>query len=175
MNFASSRIGRQVVAFSIVGSVGFLVDVGGLWLLLELVGIDPYRGRGISCTFALLTTWLLNRTLTFGRSIRELIRPGAVRTELGAYIFFQYLGFSVNIAIYSVLVASTSLFQSFPLLAVAFGSVVAMFVNFVGARRLFVEKSEPGGRGADESGGSPSANEGRHDWTKRSLEPRRRT
>ena len=158
MIFSFFGIRRQVFAFVVVGFVGFLIDVGVLWLLLERGGIDPYRGRAVSCFAAILATWLLNRTLTFQRSAHDLIQRGVVRSELSIYILFQTLGLAVNLSVYGILVFSLVAFQSLPILAVALGSSAAMFVNFSSARWLFTKKYNPYRQGSYDAESSVDVN-----------------
>ena len=63
---------EQVARFLIVGTVGFAID-GGLLYLLVRTDVDPYLARGLSFPPAVTATWYLNRVWTFAA------RQGAVR------------------------------------------------------------------------------------------------
>ena len=51
--------------FAIAGGLGFVIDSGVLTGLVWL-GLDPWSARLVSFAAALVTTWLVNRTRTFG-------------------------------------------------------------------------------------------------------------
>ena len=56
---------RQLFIFSIVGSVGFIIDSLVLLLSLHVLMLGYYTGRILSYLVAASTTWILNRTYTF--------------------------------------------------------------------------------------------------------------
>ena len=66
--------------FLAVGSVGFMVDAGVLWVLMSLGG-DPYLSRGLSFAMAVSVTWALNRRWTFRGPRRT-----ALHREYAAYV-----------------------------------------------------------------------------------------
>ena len=59
------KVVRELVLFGLVGVIGFLVDSGVLYLLKSSMGL--YYGRLVSFFCAVLTTWILNRYLTFSQ------------------------------------------------------------------------------------------------------------
>ena len=68
---------NRIVRFLCVGAVGFFADAAMLALLTSILGIEPLIARCLSIAFALMVTWLLNRTLTFGSSSRGMAIEGA--------------------------------------------------------------------------------------------------
>ena len=119
---------RQFSKFFIVGGVGFCVDAGILYLLLDYLG--PYYSRAISFFIAVFSTWLLNRNFVFGKT------PNSKR-ESAHYFAVQGLGFALNLSIYSLFIY----YSLAPLIALVIASGIAMFWNFAGAKLLvFKEK-----------------------------------
>lgn len=133
---------RQAGRFGVVGGLGFMMDAGTLSLLMTGLDFGHYQGRAVSFTTAVLFTWLLNRTFTFGRPLRDLRRPKRVLTEFGTYLSLQSLGMVLNLGIYVALIAHSSLFFELPVLAVAAGSVAAMIFNFATARWIAFRPSQ---------------------------------
>lgn len=120
----------EILRFGVVGTAGFLADAGVLSLLLYW-SMPPSWARLISFPIALSVTWLANRHWTFseGRSRRPV-------QQYIRYATIQIAGASLNLAIYFSLIAMGGLFKTYPVLALAAGSVSAMFVNYYLSRRL---------------------------------------
>lgn len=127
---------HQLFRFLCVGSVGFVVD-GGLLFLLVWLGVDPYVARVFSFPIAVIATWRLNRLWTFADADRA--RPAR---QLNRYFAVQIIGALCNYAIYSGIVAANGETLMSVAVGFAIGSAVGMFVNFLGARAL-VFKSKP--------------------------------
>jgi putative flippase GtrA len=118
--------------FVLVGGIGFLVDAGVLMLLISATPLDPFLARIVSIGCALMATWLLNRTLTFGPSGRGLAREGA-----------RYGGVGVATSVFSYLVYSAVLLAlpaTPPLAALALASLAAMVLSFLGYSRLVFDR-----------------------------------
>ena len=124
-------LARQVLHFCIAGTLGFAVDAGVVQALVSLGGADPYLARGLSVALAMATTWLYNRHRTFAdRRSRRWLR------EAGLYVLANLGGFAVNYGAYAVALSLWPLTRSWPVIAVAIGSVAGMAVNFASARWL---------------------------------------
>jgi putative flippase GtrA len=128
-----SRIGW----FALAGIAGFAVDASVLTLLVHL-GTGPYAARLVSFAFALVTTWLLNRSLAFG--------DRASRPSLAE--FLQYAGASsfaalVNLGVYTVLVTQGAIFAANPVLAAALATGVSMSVNFLSYLKIVFAGRSP--------------------------------
>lgn len=121
---------RQIAQFAFAGGVGYLVDAGVLMLVNAAAG--PYWGRLISFAAAVITTWLINRSLTF----RHRRRTTQIHQEFGLYALTTLGGGAVNLLVYSVLVW---LFNPQVLalpLVVAAGSLSGMLVNYWLSKRF---------------------------------------
>lgn len=116
---------RRIFRFLVTGGTGFLVDAGVLSLVLAVTSVGPIGARCVSFPAALLVTWLLNRSWSFGD--RERPRLSA---ELAGYVSVQVVGFLINSGIYVVLVTGIGGVKAPALVALFFGSAVAAFATF---------------------------------------------
>ena len=126
----------QILRFTIVGGLGFVVDAG---ILKTLVHFQAHQAaaRVASLAAAVTFTWWANRTLTFepGR--------GPSWREFGAYVLSSLIGLAINYAVYSLAVALGA-----PLIAsVAIGTIAGSVFNFVRYRVLLT--GDPTARGRD--------------------------
>lgn len=120
---------HRLARFAVVGVVGFVVD-GGLLQLLVASGLaGPIVARLVSFPSAVLVTWALNRRVTFadrGPLLRSLLR----------YVLVSAAGTTLNFVVYSALVLGSAWMAAHPLLPFAVASVLAMTVNYLGARHF---------------------------------------
>lgn len=123
------RIGKEFLSFAIVGAIGFVVDVGVLYLASPHLGW--YGGRVLSWTAAATVTWLLNRHFTFRarRSGASIVR------EYAHYMLTMIGGAVINYAAYVLTLHWVSGSWG-PALGVAVGSGAGLVVNFISARYL---------------------------------------
>jgi putative flippase GtrA len=132
---------RRFVFFVISGVVGFCVDVGILYLLKETAGL--VIGRLFSFFCAVLSTWLVNRTLTFqGRSSHL-----PLHREFLHYLALMLLGGVCNYLTYLWLIHQYPLMYQHPVIAIAAGALVGLLVNWTSTHLvLFKKKDEVGTR-----------------------------
>ncbi len=112
-----------------VGGIGFVVDAAILTTLIHILEVDPYLARVFSFTGAVTVTWLLNRIWTFSRTMTA--RKGSEYTR---YIMVQTCGWGINFCVYAICITVSSLMNTWPILALAAGSITAATFNFLGAR-----------------------------------------
>lgn len=120
---------RQLLRFCVVGGIGFVVDGGVLWLLLEGSSLGPYLGRVLSYVAAATATWALHRRFTFPDAHR-----GDKRKQWALFVAVNAFGGAVNYGSYALLIATTGFFAAQPIAAVAAASLVALAVNFTANR-----------------------------------------
>lgn len=125
---------REVIFFGMVGALGFLIDAGVLYLLKSSLGL--YVGRAVSFFCAVFITWVLNRTLTFKGKKRER----KVFGEFMHYLFLMLIGGMFNVGTYYLMLHQSELVKAFPVIGVAAGSIIGMFVNFSTSRLMFYSK-----------------------------------
>jgi putative flippase GtrA len=119
-------------AFVLVGGVGFVVDAAILAILVHGYHWGDYTARVVSFAVAVSVTWLLNRSYVFATA-----RTHNRRSEYTRYLAVQGTGMAINFLVYSICITSSPLMDTWPVLALAVGSVVALGFNYAGAR-IFV-------------------------------------
>jgi len=132
------KVGREFLAFAIVGVIGLVVDVVVLYLLAPLLGW--YVARVVSFLAAATTTWAFNRRYTFAAS-----------AAAGRSLWREYLGYLATMAAGAVLNYGAYVLTLHwvegrwaAALGVALGSLAGMSANFLSARYL-VFRSHRGG------------------------------
>lgn len=118
---------KKFLRFLIVGTTGFVVDVGVLWLCLSFTPLGPLAARTIAIAAALTTTWLLNRTFTFGASKHTLMAEGF------RYGFIGVVTSLINYGVYALLLIGAPLLS--PYAALVFASIASMLFSFFGYSR----------------------------------------
>jgi putative flippase GtrA len=121
----------QLLAFTVVGTIGFLVDAATLHLAMGMLGTGLYLGRVISYLVAATTTWALNRRFTF-HAQRSSVRV----TEWGRFLIANAAGGLVNYGTYAALVATQPTVATHPVIGVAAGSLAGLALNFTLSRYL---------------------------------------
>mgnify|MGYP001820828744 FL=1 len=130
-NRSTTRI--LFLRFALVGVAGFLVDAGALTLALSL-GADLYTGRMFSFFCAVTATWYMNRIYTFSSKDTRLLH------EWGRFVSANAIGGLINYAAYALLVSTIGLFASYPIIAVAVGSLAGLLWNFTVSHKLVFAK-----------------------------------
>lgn len=128
---------KEFFMFGVVGTVGFLVDAGVLYLLKASLGL--YAARIASFICAASATWILNRLLTFNQTIQDKPQSPIIKEYLH-YFASMLVGGAFNFATYSWFVSHNQQTQSSPLIGVALGSIVGMLINFLLAKHLVFKK-----------------------------------
>ncbi len=119
-------------AFTVVGAVGFVVDASILATLVHIYDWGDYSARVVSFGFAVSVTWLLNRQFVFAAN-----KTFDRRAEYTRYLAVQGTGMAINFLVYSLCIATSDLMDRLPVIALAVGSITALFFNYAGSR-LFV-------------------------------------
>jgi len=114
----------RLLRFGIVGGIGFAVDASMLAVFHHGLGIDPFAARVFSIVLAALTTWRLNRSVTFGSSDHGQVKEG--------FRYYCVVAFSagINYAIYSAILLSINGFS--PILATVAATGCAMTISYIG-------------------------------------------
>ncbi len=130
---------RKLLAFGIVGTIGFGIEAA---LLSVLISVDwsPYSARLVSFPSAVTVTWLLNRRFAF--SDRQA-RGNAQETgsQYLRYLLVQTLGALVNVSVFALVVAAEVPMAKHPVVALAIGSAAGLLVNFAGAELWVFRKN----------------------------------
>ncbi len=120
-----SRLPWQFIRFGIVGTGGFLVNLG-VFSLLAWAGLNPFASQAIALPCAAFFTWLINRLWTF----ESRHRGRAKLAEIARYLLSTALGAGVNYAVFSLLVSAVPAFGTYPKLAVAAAAIAGLCFNF---------------------------------------------
>jgi len=134
----------QFLRFATVGAKISAIDIGGVYLLPWLIGVNIYYARIISLTSALLVGYLLNRYFTFGR-----IEKGSFFRQLAGHLGVHIMGGVINYALFSLVVTFGLIWveDSFwrhwmPLVGLLSGGVVGMTFNFIMSKQLVFKTRE---------------------------------
>lgn len=127
---------EQVARFAVVGTVGFAID-GGLLYLLVRSEVDPYLARALSFPPAVTATWYLNRVWTFAS------RAGTARRQYARYVGVQVVGAASNYGVYAAILSFGHRSPEGALAALAAGSLAGLLINFAGARALVFVSGGP--------------------------------
>ena len=129
---------KQFSRFIVVGSLGFVVDAGILYLLNGLMGYSPVLSRVPSFSVAVVITWWFNRQYTFDA------KDSCAKQTLLKYISVNLIGLCINFGVYSLAVIKTPFFAGNPILALALASIAGMAFNFTTSKFfVFDDKKEP--------------------------------
>jgi len=122
--------------FVFVGVIGFVVDSSLLYILKNEFGL--YISRGISFFFAVITTWGLNKLITFKNMHSGL----PVWHEFLHYLKFMLIGGCVNYSAYAAAISLSVIIQGYPVIAVALGSLAGLFVNYLTSKYLLFKNTK---------------------------------
>jgi putative flippase GtrA len=123
---------KRFASFLVAGGAGFVADAGALLVLLAWTPLGPLAGRAVSIAFALLVTWTLNRTITFGPSARHIAVEG---TRYGA------VGVSSAMVNYALYAAALALAPSLPpMAALVLASAGALAWSYLGYSRFVFDR-----------------------------------
>jgi len=128
----------RFLKFCGIGIVAFLVDVVAFQAALSLAGMSPYSARVVSFLVATTAAWWLNRTFTFHDANNE--RP---ERQWARFMAANLVGGAVNYAVFVVMIAALPIAATYPVLALAGGSVSGVFFNFTAYRR-YVFRTDAG-------------------------------
>lgn len=131
---------KSLFLFSLAGTVGFLVDVGTLYIVKEIFG--NYWGRIISFFCAVLVTWLINRRHAFSHRVSGMSLFG----EFSRYLSVMLGGGIVNYFVYAVLVFAVNAIENQPIWGVAVGSIAGMYVNYISAKHFVFTHTKVSGK-----------------------------
>ncbi|MEM7123603.1 MAG: GtrA family protein [Pseudomonadota bacterium] len=127
----TAALSGQFLRFCLVGGIGFVVDAGSLWLLIDYGGMGLLSGRVVSYLIAATVTWALHRHFTFPHG-----RNSPKGRQWVRFVVVNAVGAGINYGVYALLVLNIAAFAQWPVLAVAAGSVVALAFNFLASRHF---------------------------------------
>jgi len=143
----SHTVPAQFLRFATVGVKISVIDVGGIYLLPWLFGLDLYTARIFSLGAATVAGYLLNRYFTFGHAQR-----GGFYRQMAGHLGVHLAGGVINYVIFSALIIQGSQHLTgtearllLPLAAVWVGGMAGLTFNFAASKRLvFVNRADNG-------------------------------
>jgi putative flippase GtrA len=124
----------RFLRFALVGTAGFVVNEAALWFVLHVFRLNAYAGGVFSFLVAVTFTWWGNRTLTFSE---HAARGGrSMAREWLAFVMANGFGFLVNDAVYASLLAFAPAPLNNPFVALAFGTIAGLALNFILSSRV---------------------------------------
>lgn len=121
----------RFLRFALVGGAGFFIDAAVLSALIHGLGVDPFSARLVSISAAALSTWRLNRVVTFGASETGQAREGM------RYALVAALTAGLNYALYAL---ALLVWPTLPPIAAMVGATAAaMLFSYVGYSRFAFE------------------------------------
>ena len=122
---------NQLLRFGLVGALGFFIDATVLYIALYLFGFGYYFGRVISYLCASTVSWYMHRVFTFKVSHTK----GGFK-ELINFQIMNSFGGGANYLVYALLIANSSEFRAHPVMAVAIGALLGMFINYYLSKKV---------------------------------------
>jgi putative flippase GtrA len=116
----------KLIGFVVAGGTGFLVDAGVLWLGIHALGLGALAGRGISFTAAVVTTWLINRSITFAQQ-----RGRRGRDEVILYVLATLASGALNLGVYALVLRLVGDEGWRPFAALVLGVGTGLVSNFL--------------------------------------------
>ena len=123
--FTTERLAllRQFLRFGTVGFGGFIVDTTTVYSLRAWVGL--YVAGALAYITSATFTWAVNRIWTFrGRG------SGSVHRQWALFLAANALGFGLNRGTYFILITVSAFCYANPVVAIAAGVAMGMFMNF---------------------------------------------
>lgn len=127
MNVA--RLAR-FIRFGLVGCLGFVVDLGVVYALIQGLHLDPVPARIPAWIAAVSTTYFFNLLVTFRDTKLRLVGKLQMLRRYGLYVASQLAGGVVNVLAYAMVV---SLFGVPWIVGLVIGTFVGMILNYLGA------------------------------------------
>jgi putative flippase GtrA len=124
-------LAKQFVSFTLVGLTGLAVDAGAFMLLTRSFLWSIAVARTASVCGAILTTWVLNRSLTFAQQ-----RSRRRGVELVLYAAVQAGGLVVNIGVFTLCLWLVPALRATPLVPLLLGCAAGFAFNFTALRTL---------------------------------------
>lgn len=122
---------REMGAFAVAGTLGFLAHATVLTALVRGLGVPAYPAWFPAFLVAVTVTYTVNRGWTFRA------RAGSNRVrEYARYVLLQSGGAALNNATYAAALWAYPPFRDRPVTALALGCLAGMVANYLSARHL---------------------------------------
>jgi dolichol-phosphate mannosyltransferase len=112
---------QQFFKFCVVGTTGAIIDIGGLYILVEFLGVHYLIAATISFTVAVINNYFLNKHWTFKNKSKEHAK------QFVGFLLVSIVGLLINLA---VMYALTEWLFVWYLLSKAIAAIIVLFWNF---------------------------------------------
>ncbi|MFH1457273.1 MAG: GtrA family protein [Patescibacteria group bacterium] len=112
---------HQFFKFCVVGTIGAIIDIGGLYILVEFVHIYYLLAAVISFIVAVTNSYFLNKYWTFQNKSNNHAK------QFIGFLLVSIAGLIINLAVMYALVERMAIWY---LLSKAIASIVVLFWNF---------------------------------------------
>ncbi|QNT79564.1 GtrA family protein [Entomobacter blattae] len=126
---------KNFLKFASIGSLGFLCDTASVYALKGLLGLYP--ATFLAYFIAATATWYFNRCWTYS----HIIHKHSIIVQWFRFLVANSVGLALNRTTV-VLLYSLSFFHTYPVVALAFGSVAGLFANFNFSSKLVFQSHE---------------------------------
>jgi putative flippase GtrA len=123
-----------------LGVIAFVIDALVFQGVISFLGASPYIARVASFVVATTAAWLMNRTFTFHDA--ENTRPDL---QWAKFFAANIVGGCVNYAMFALTLAIVPVTRSYPVLALAVGSLSGVAFNYTAYKR-YVFRTDPASR-----------------------------
>jgi len=124
-------LAKQFFSFTLVGLAGLAVDAGTFLVLTRGLSWSIALGRTVSVCCMVLTTWILNRAVTF--AAHRSPRRGA---EFVRYAAVQASGLVVNIGVFALCLWLIPALRAVALVPLVLGAAAGFAFNFTVLRTV---------------------------------------
>ncbi|HPL95294.1 MAG TPA: GtrA family protein [bacterium] len=123
---------KQFFKFCVVGTTGAIIDIGGLWLLVEFVGLYYLVGATISFVAAVINNYFLNKYWTFKDQSKISL------AQFFSFSIISVIGLGINLLTMYIFVECVNLNY---LISKAIASLIVLSWNFLMNKYITFKKS----------------------------------
>ncbi len=124
------KIVRQILKFTVVGGLAFLIDYGLLYILTEFIGIHYLISSIISFTVSVIFNYILSIKWVFDVNKKQGLK------EFILFIILSVIGLIINEIIMYLMVDIMNIHY---MISKLFSTGVVMVYNFI-TRKIFIER-----------------------------------
>ena len=121
---------NQFIRFSIIGGLGYLVDIGIFFLIIQFSDVSVYIARLLSALCTASFTWYGNRLITF-----RIQKRNDILREWFDYIYAMIPGIVTSYSIFFLIVYIFGEDWTTLIFAVSLGVIIGSVINFILAKK----------------------------------------
>ncbi len=125
-----NKLVKQILRFTVVGGLAFLIDYGLLYLLTEFIGIHYLISSIISFTVSVIFNYIMSITWVFDVTKKQGVK------EFIIFIILSVIGLGINELIMYLMVDIMAIHY---MISKLFSTGIVMVYNFI-TRKIFVER-----------------------------------